>query len=169
MLYQFFNSFVLNMAKQVKPEITSEKIGDNPFLDTLKIPVSKIVMHGQYTADKEGLMLPVEVELEKDSYCRIYTDSSRRLKMVGLSPRAKDLLLWVMYEVDNSAEYIWINKARYMKESGVKAYNTYRDALTELLKNKFMISSVIQNVYWINPHFFFNGSRINKFPKNIKR
>lgn len=167
--HQYFDTFGNNMAKQVKPEITEEKLGDNPFLDTLKIPVARITMHGQYKSDADGLLLPVEVDMEKDSYCRVYTDSKRRLAMAGLTPRANDLLLWIIFEVENSSEVIWINKVRYMKERRIKAYNTYKDALTELLKSKFLLPSVIQNVYWINPHFFFNGSRINRFPKNVVR
>lgn len=156
------------MGKEKKPEITDEKLGDNPFLDTLRIPVNKLVMHGQYKPDNDGHHLPVEVEVEADKYCRVYVDKDRRLKMVSLSPRSKDLLLWIIYEVENGDAYIWINRPRYMKESGVKAYNTYRDALMELVRSKFLLISAISGVYWINPNCFFNGSRINAFPNNLK-
>lgn len=157
------------MAKERKPDITAERLGDNPFLDKLKIPVNKLVLHGQYKPDKDGHHLPVEIEIEAEHFCRVYVDKDRRKNMIRLSPRSKDLLLWVIYEVKTGEEYIWINRPMYMEESGVKAYNTYKEALNELIRLSFLRLSVIHGVYWINPGIFFNGSRVNKFPDNVVR
>lgn len=157
------------MKKNKKPVIDESKLGNNLFLINLKIPVNKVVLSGQYKPDKDGDLLPVEVELEKDAICKVYVDANRRKMMVLLSARAKDLLLWLIYEVESGKDWLWINKDRYMAESNVKAYNTYKDARNELINNSFLQSTTIQNVYFINPHFFFNGSRVNNFPKNVVR
>lgn len=162
--------FVAEMTKIKKPEITEEKMGLNPFLSKLSIPVNKVTFEKQFYRDKEsGIVLPVEKELEVENSCKVYVDKERRLTMIGLSARAKDLLLWIIYETDNSSEWIWINKHRYMKEGGVSSINTYKGALVELIKTGYLLASVIKDVYWINPRYFFNGNRVNKFPNNIVR
>lgn len=157
------------MKKTKKPIIDESKLGVNLFLRHLKIPINKVTLNGQYKPDKDGDWLPVEVELEKDASCKVYVDSNRRKMMVVLSSRAKDLLLWLIYEVESGKDWLWINKDRYMTECNIKAYNTYKDARNELIQNSFLQATTTQGVYFINPHFFFNGSRINNFPKNVVR
>jgi hypothetical protein len=157
------------MTKEKKPEITDEKMGLNPFLPKLSIPVNKVTFKKQYARDKDGEWMPVEKELETESSCKVYLDKERRVSMTKLSARGKDLLLWIIYESENSSEWLWINKRRYMKEGNVTSINTYKSALVELIKAGYLLSSVIKDVYWINPRYFFNGNRVNKFPKNIVR
>lgn len=158
------------IAQQAKrPHIEEDRLGVNPFLSTLVVPVNKIIMSGQYRADKEGLILPVEVELDKDVSCKVFVDAGRRKQMVALTPRAKDLLLWLIYEVDSGRDWMWINYLRYMAECDVRSYNTYKTAVRELCIKNFLGTTVLNHVYWINPHFFFNGSRIAAFPGNVVR
>lgn len=144
-------------------------MGLNPFLGNLKIQVNKVTFERQYQKDKDGEWMPVEKDLEVDNSCRVYVGKDRRLKMINLSARAKDLLLWIIYEAESQSEWLWINKHRYMAESGVSSINTYKSALVELIKNGYLISSVVKDTYWINPDYFFSGNRVNKFPKNIVR
>lgn len=155
--------------RELAPKIDVEKLGVNPFLVKLKVPVNKIVLSGQYKADKDGDLLPVEIELEREIVCKVYIDAARRGNMANLSARAKDLLLWVFYETEAGKEFIWINKTRYMTECRVKAYNTYKEAVRELVKWEFIQPTIYLHTYWINPNLFFNGSRVNKFPNNVVR
>jgi hypothetical protein len=153
--------------KYNKPDIDLKKIGTNPFLFNLKIDVNKIPVNGAWKRDKEGIMLPMELELERAPFCKVFSDSKRRLEMVKLSPRAKDLLLWVIYEVDVNKDWFWLNRVRYMEESKVSSYNTYKSALDELLGANYLSPMYKQGYYWINPHFLFNGNRPTIFPKNV--
>lgn len=155
--------------REQRPHIEKDRLGQNPFLINLRIPVNNITIPHQFKADGEGLVLPVEIELEKEVICKIYLDAARRKQMVEMSPRAKDLLLWIMYETDAGKDFIWINKTRYMVECGVKAYNTYKDAVRELVSHSFIQPTILLHVYWINPHLFFNGSRLLAFPDNVQR
>lgn len=157
------------MNKEKKPEITEELMGLNPFVPNLRIPVNRVTFEKQFAKDKDGVWLPVQRDLEVDESCRVYLDKERRLNMISLSARAKDLLLWIIYESKNSSEWIWINKHRYMKEGGVSSINTYKSALKELIRTGYLLGSVIKDVYWINPKYFFNGNRVNKFTDNIVR
>lgn len=155
------------MKRQRKPDITPEKLGSNKFLNHLVVKANKIAMAGQYKKDKDGVYLTVEVELESDEACRIYIDAAKRAKVAALSTRAKDLFLWLVYETEPGCEWIWINKPRYMAEHGIKAYNTYKEAIRELHAKDFVAATPIPSVYWINPDLFFNGSRIKAFPDKV--
>jgi hypothetical protein len=157
------------MKKVKKPVIDANKLGKNPFLLNLRIVVSKLTIPGQYHKE-EGILVPSEMDLERDASCRVYTDSERRLLMVKLSPRAKDLLLWIMYEVEPNIDWIWINKARYMDESGITTYNTYNSAVNELIQQGY-INKVAKpaNTFWINPAYFFAGNRVRTFPDKVVR
>lgn len=157
------------MRANQKPVITKELLGKNLFLENLQIHVNKIVLQGKYISDGDGHILLAEQDFEKDTYSRVYNDSERRLKMMALSSRAKELLMFVIYETEIGLDHIWINRVRYMKENKVKAYNTYIEALKELIRQGYLAATAIHSVYWINPRLFFNGSRINAFPDKVVR
>lgn len=156
-------------------EIDGERLGRNPFIESLSIPVNKIQIQGQYRATKDiladgkPLMLPVEIDIEADTHCKVYNDARRRKTMVVLPKAGKELFLWLIYEVEAGKDYVWINKKRYMRENGIKAYNTYRAAIKDLIGGGFISGTVATDVYWVNPALFFCGSRKGKFPENIVR
>lgn len=156
-------------------EIDSDKLGLNPFIESLVIPVNKLLMTGQYKATKEVaadgkvIMLPVEVDIEADTHCKVYNDARRRKMMVLLSKPGKELFLWLIYEMESGKDYVWINKKRYMRENGIKAYNTYMAAIKDLMASGFIAKTIAGDVYWVNPSLFFHGSRKGKFPNNVVR
>lgn len=153
--------------REFKPKFNEELLGDNPFSLQLQIPVNIKEFHNQYKKDKDGDLVPVFSELEADKACKVYIDSERRLRTNKLSPRAKELLMWLFYEVKAGQDYLWLNRVRYMSENNISSPNTYRSALNELITNGFITRTVVNAVYWINPSIFFNGSRIAKYPMRI--
>jgi hypothetical protein len=156
------------MNPDKKPTITPEIIGKNPFLGKLEIHVNRVVSKNKFKHDKkEDIWLPADDNWEAVSFTRVYADSDRRLQMVELTPRGKDLLLWLIYEAETNLDYLWINKRRYMKECSITSLNTYKSALNDLIKNGYILATVVANTYWLNPHHFFNGNRIKKFPDNV--
>jgi hypothetical protein len=155
------------MGKYIAPTIKEDKLGSNPFLKDLSVPVNKVKSEDRFKQDGEE-WYKGEYEFDADVYCKVFSDSTRRKAMAKLSARGKDLLLWLIYEADKGKGYLWINKDRYMQECGITSMNTYRSALNDLLANDYLIRSAILNVFWINPSFFFNGNRIKAFPENVK-
>ena len=155
------------MSDKSKPKVDEDIIGSNPFVANLKIYIRKVPLAGQWKRDEDGDMLPAEMEMEIDPVCKMYINPALRKEVNKLSPRAIDLLMWVVYSTEPGVDWLWLNRKRYMDERGVKAYNTYKDAVRELVGNNFLQPTIYQGVYWINPVFFFNGSRINKYPKNV--
>lgn len=150
------------------PLFNEALLGGNPFVENLVVEVSQIEYKHQFKKDKDGDIVPVIGELEYEKFCRVMISPERRLKTTKLSPRAKELLLWLLYEADNNKDYLWINRVRYMKENEIASMNTYRAAVNELIANCFITRSVVNAVYWINPDLFFNGNRITKFKQNLR-
>lgn len=167
-IVQFIGRFVFDMNGYKKSPVDEKKLGINPFLALLKIRVYKNKSDDKFKYDtKEDIWGRADVEFETESYCKVFSDAGKRLNMVGLSPRAKDLLLWLIYEAENGKDYLWLNKKRYMEECNIGSINTYRSALNELIGVAFIIRTNHTDYFWINPGLFFNGNRIRKFPDNL--
>lgn len=159
--------FVFDMAKYEKPKFEEDELGINPFLSSLEIPVSKIKSDDRFTKDGE-LWYKANFEFDADNSCKVFSDSVRRLKMVKLSARGKDLLLWLVFEADKGKDYVWLNKDRYMEECKISSMNTYRSAVNDLIRNAYINRTVVTDIFWINPTLFYNGNRIKAFPDNVK-
>ncbi len=156
------------MNKYRAPKIDEADFQNNPLTGS----DFKILIHRRQDKNKleliDGIYVPVEIELERDEYCKIYTKSENRKIVAQLSPSAKSLFLWIVYELENGKDYLWLNKRRYMEENSVSSINTYKKAIAELARLTFVCASIVKDVYWINPKLMFSGSRINKYPKNIE-
>lgn len=157
------------MSKYIKPEVNELELGLNPFLTSLVVPVNRVVGKNGDAFKQDGdNWYKGDFEFDADVYCKVFSDSKRRLKMVLLTPRGKDLLLWLIYEADKGKDWLWLNKDRYMEENNISSMNTYRGAVNDLIKNGYMTKTIVTDVYWLNPMFFFNGNRIKAFPDNVK-
>lgn len=102
------------------------------------------------------------------NYTKIYTCSKNRKHIMKLSTRAKELYLWLIYELEKNEDYVWINVDRYMEECDISSTTTYQNTIKDLQKFGVICPTVVKDVYWINPLFFFNGSRIEKYPTKVK-
>lgn len=149
-----------------KPVFNEQDLGVNPCVSNLQIIVSKIEFKGQYKRVEE-MLLPVIKEVEKTPYSKLYCSSERRMYINALSPRSKELFLWLMFEINSGEDYVWINKLRYMNENSISAINTYKEAVKELVRYAFLSPTIITDVYWINPSYFFKGDRIKKYPNKV--
>ncbi len=155
------------MQKYKSPTIDATKFVVNPFSYTLEIPVVKMDDTSKFVKNSDGELYFAENTFEYEKSIKVYVSSARRKVINQLSPNASKLLHWVEQELDYNKDYFWLNKARYMDETGV-AYNTYKKSVGELQQYGFISLSVVTDVFWINPHFFFFGNRIGKYPKSIK-
>jgi len=151
---------------KIKPEITLKNLGVNPFLQSLLIPV-RLLPVTEYMADVDGDMMPKEVFVESQPYTKVFVSSEARIIVNGFTEKGKCMYLWLMYELEKSKDYIWINKDRYMKEHGIKSYNTYLASINEMCRYGVLNRSNIKDVYWMNPSFFFRGSRVNCFKDKL--
>lgn len=154
------------MQKYSKPKYDYKTLGINPFSISLEIKVKELELLNAYKKDGDD-WLPVTNEVEDTPYTKMFITSERRIIVSNLSPAAKELYLWIMFEIDAGKDALWINKERYMIENHT-SINTYKKALEDLIRYAIISQTVVQGVYWFNPDFFFRGDRIRKYPKNLK-
>jgi hypothetical protein len=148
-----------------KPEINEEDMGINPFTKKLEIYVYK---KEQYVLNKFGKPDIKEFDLEVAKYTKLF-DVPGDKKLLSFMPiRSKELYLFIMYSLTSSKDYVWVDKKSYMKTMGINSINTYKTAINGLCDASIIYKHHwIPDVFWINPQYFFKGSRINKYPDNI--
>jgi len=170
---------ILTSLKQIKPQFTENELGINPFVQDLKIKIgykksTKKVVDISNIKLEEEIVTIGETEtqenvyiIEKEEKASIYTKSGLRLHVNELSPKAKSLFLWLMYEIDYGKDYIWINVQRYLIETNTSV-NTYKNAIVELNRQGVLSPIMgLNNMFWINPIFFFKGNRVKKYSNNV--
>lgn len=162
--------------RSLKPDIDPKKLGKNPFIEHLVITVSKLAIKDQYTVEKirlddgsfDKVYLPAFSPAESDEMTRVYTCSTNRKELSVLSARAKELYMFLLYNIDYNEDWVWLNRALYMKENNISATNTFITARNELVALGVISIAVKKDVFHINPKYFFKGNRINKFSKQVK-
>ena len=154
------------MQKYSKPKYDYKTLGINPFSISLEVKVKELELLNAYKKDGDE-WLPVTNEVEDTPFTKMFITAERRIIVSNLSPAAKELYLWIMFEIDAGKDALWINKERYMLENHT-SINTYKKALEDLIRYAIISQTVVQGVYWFNPDFFFRGDRIKKYPKNLK-
>lgn len=155
------------MQKYSKPKFNIKELGVNPCTSSLIIPVNSLELSRQYKKDGDVLINAV-VEVESTPYTKLYVTAERRKIIANLSASAKELYLWLLYEIDAGEDALWINKYRFMEENNT-SLNTFKKSIEELIRYALIAYTVVKEVYWINPDFFFRGDRVAKYPKCIQK
>lgn len=156
------------MNKYSKPVFNESDLGVNPFTTNLLVRVNKRVFKNVYKK-VNGEEQPNSADIEYDKFCKIYVDKNRRIIMNSLSPRGKELLVWLMFQIPSGKDFIWINREMYMDELGVSSENTFMNAVKDLVSYGFITKTVFgKDVYWINPNLFFKGDRVKKYADKLE-
>lgn len=154
------------MNKYKRPKFAEADLKINPFTYSLEIPIVKFEDLSRYKKDQDGDLLHDIATIEYEKSVKVYVSSARRKVINILNPNTCKLLSWVEQELDENKDYFWLNKQRYMDETGV-AYNTYKKSVKELQTYNFIQPTTINDIFWINPYFFFFGNRVKKYPNNL--
>jgi len=162
--------YIQKMIKQ--KDIDESKLGKNPLLSPdFRIIVNRVSadakdgmyqFHDKNTPDE--VLLPAEVELERDAFVKLYSHHSKREAVAALGSGAQRLLLWIAYKLKPGKDYIWLDYRVYMKECSISSVNTFKKDRKELWDNNIIAPSSLRGVFWINPEFMFVGSRLKKYP-----
>lgn len=148
-----------------KPDLING-IGINPFTEGLEIPVTKKI---QEVKNKFGELDEKEYELEATKYTKIFEVRGSKAHVMDLPIRCKELYLWLIHSIQGGQDIIWIDKQEYMRSNGIKSINTFKEAIKGLYDNLYIYPHAsLRDTYWINPHFFFKGSRILKYPDKVR-
>jgi hypothetical protein len=154
----------MNVPK--KPQFTIEELGHNPNIPPLQIPVYEKISRVDFIKGDGGKLEQKAIVLESVPKVSLYITSQHRKLTSQLPTASKELFLWILYELDSNQDFIWVNKDRFMKECTV-SYNTYKKAIDGLIRFIYLTPTVIHDVFWINPFYYFRGSRVNKYPDNL--
>lgn len=157
------------MAKRKKKptneELTDEMMGTNPFMTDTLITVSK---KRTKNVDDNGDINYEDSLIEITPYTKVFDVTGGKEKMMALSPRAKEMYLYLIYYAPKAKDYMWINRDAFMKNNEIKSVHTFLNALSELNKAGYVISVFkMKDVIWLNPLHFFKGSRLNRFPNKL--
>lgn len=176
--YNFTKSKIDMAARKMKPDIDERDLMSNPltFASDFIVRVrdmDKTIDMVDVNAIKDGVItsppnkIVSRYVVEDELFTKIYSTSALRKNLMGCTPKAKDLLWFIVYELECGKDWLWINKKRYMEESNV-SLNTYKAAIKELVRYNFIQVTLYTDVYWINPMYFFKGDRIKKYPKHVQ-
>lgn len=166
------------------PKTDKASAGDNPFKKHLRIPVTpstdrfqlldeddKLFSKSIYIATEEqkarvfaGDFRPFLIE---NGYIRLFTNTGLKEIMLSFKASTNTLLLYILLRVENGSDLFLINKQHLVDRLKLFSKDTLYNAINELIDKGVIAKSSEKHHYWINPGFFFNGSRPNLFPENV--
>lgn len=148
-----------------KAGVVEDDMGINPFTKNLEIYATK---RAAKLLNKFGDEDIKETELEATPYTKVFEVEGAKGQLYDLPVRSKELYLYLIHAIKSAHDYLVINKEEYMKKMGITSVNTYKSALRGLSDAGYVTKHTsIKDVLWINPHYFFKGSRLNKYPRSI--
>lgn len=150
------------MERDYCPDFEEDDLGCNPYCETLSLKV--MAYSGKRLYDQEGNEVDTKREFEQSPYVKIFGTSESRKRVASMPLRSQALLFWIAHELKSMRDYLWIPRGRCMQEQGISSIKTFRASINDLKWNGFIRETAVRDVYWINPSFFFKGSRLNKWP-----
>lgn len=161
---------VSHRVKSRKTGVTVYK--ENPFWDVTQVEIGKkkVTIAGGFVADTdtgEGVhhagIHRIE-EVDEDKFVKIFTQNIKAF--FDLSAPSLKVLQIVMLAIQNNKDNdgIWLSwfdaeEQSQLLELGISK-TTFHRGLKEMLEKGFIAESEKPNYYFINPHLFFNGSRM---------
>ena len=150
----------------------SKLLKDNPFLKDFYISVSILKDDNNYIKDpneNDALYTPKVYHFERQINSKVFRSKHTKQIVLKLNSNAKDLLWWIMFELQVKTDYIIINKTDCSKDLTVSVKTVERALKTLCSKEvKILSKSKEVDVYYLNPIFFFSGNRTKKYPQKCK-
>ncbi len=95
-----------------------------------------------------------------DPFVRIFITKETRECLRSLNGNASKLFNVIIYDLLKPKEnYVYFKTANIVKLTGL-SYPTIQKAIKALIDNS-LITSYMDDTYWVNPHIFFKGSVVN--------
>jgi len=168
----------MDKTKKYQELKLSKHLKDNPLTKGFIISVSILNDKNNYIKDPNelgALYNPKQYQFERQINSKIYRSKFTKKAVLQLNSNAKNLFLWIMFEIQPKTDYIHINKADTSKELNISV-KTLERAIKSLCSKINVYDVNIQilqiskeiDVYFINPAFIFSGDRKKKYPEKCK-
>lgn len=167
-------NFVTNRAqKMTKPErlkqIRKQLEGImNPFSQELVVEVDVRLSPNAKIVDPVYGEIPLATDLEKQKATKVYKTAAYRDRTMNLSATAQRMLLFIMYEMAGSDDWVELDPAWYKEASKAGSRNMYKKGKDELVRYGYITPTVQKNIYWVNPAIVFGGNRAAKYPDKVQ-
>lgn len=143
----------------------------NPFWNKTEVKIGtrmiKVSGGKHINSDGENIShsgIHIVKEVDENEFIKIY---SKNIKAIfDLKPTAQRVLQYLIIELQKTpnadAIYLaWIGAKEYFCENDIKTSRaSFHRALSELIQKGFLAESTRPNMFWFNPHLFFNGNRL---------
>lgn len=149
------------------------------FPTNLTINVNRVII-GQVKNTETKQLEPVQYFYELEQHLRLYTSVVKRKHIFQLPEKARDLYLVMLYHQNDGEDYSILSYEKVNKlykdthdSSDGRPYKdmnlrAFKEAITSLVKaNIIDLKDRKLEQYWINPNYFFQGNRVNKWPQNL--
>lgn len=145
---------------------------ENPFWDEQQVKIgSKLikVSSGHHLSKETGESIShsgihVIKEIDESEFLKIYT---KNVKVIfDLKPTTQRVLQYLMNELQKTpnadAIYLaWVGANEYFSEVKLNiSRSSFQRSLKEMMEKGFLAESTKPNLFWFNPHLFFNGDRM---------
>lgn len=104
--------------------------------------------------------------VDSERFAKIYLEGIG--KTFGLSKSAQRVFQVVLQLCEKNTDRLYLNFMMASKVDDAIIERTYHRGLLELLKSGFVAYSDLPNMFWINPHLFFNGDRVQFITEYVK-
>lgn len=140
---------------------------NNPFVQSLVIQMNTIEPINTFEIS-EGMIVPKTQRLDGVRAVKLFRTPEQTKLLNGITPNAGKLFIYIILTIQPGLDYVIINLKRYMKETHIHSRDTYYSAANELQRYGIILKAKPQTqMYWINPAYFFCGSRPLKWPSKV--
>jgi len=140
----------------------------NPFVENLTLESVSFCKKESYVSVKSNLNAIVSFyTVDKNGFCKVFNDEHQYERIKLLKHSTRSFLMYIIYHLPSSKDYIRLQFSKVTCDVGIKCPITFKKCIQELIDNEFIKLSECEDVYWVNPLFFFKGSRIEKYKEKV--
>jgi len=142
----------------------------NPFVVDKKIYVIELLKKSRLKSkDNSEIHSYSETYKVDREYCsKLYRSKENQKTIFSLSNSGLKLLLYILMHIQRKTDTIELLPEKIELITKMKK-DSFNRARSELVKNKIIMKTKGRaRIYWVNPHFIFNGNRSNFYKNNIE-
>jgi hypothetical protein len=156
---------------QIESPIPKRRKDENVFVnESFIVPIVRKKSDGYKPYDENGTIVYKRFGYNEEytPFTKLFLKSAAKNKIKTLSLRAKEMFLHISYNLPVAQNKIELNKEKYCKIYDIKA-TTFSNTRMELMEAHIILDvKKEKDMYWINPYYIYNGSRLNAFQPFLK-